>query len=51
MQDEIAANLLRALQIEVDPESIESRPALRSTEAYTLYLQGVHAFARSISRV
>jgi len=51
MQDEIAANLLRALQIEVDPESIESRPALRSTEAYTLYLQGVHAFDRSISRV
>jgi TolB-like protein/predicted Zn-dependent protease len=46
MQDEIAASLVRALQIEVDPESIESRPALRNTEAYTLYLQGGHAFDR-----
>jgi TolB-like protein/Flp pilus assembly protein TadD len=46
MQDEIALALVRALQIEVDPESIESRPVLRSTEAYTLYLQGVHAFDR-----
>jgi TolB-like protein len=46
MQDEIAATLVRALQIEVSPEGIVSRPALRNTEAYTLYLQGQHAFDR-----
>ena len=30
-------------QIEVGTEEIGSRPALRNTEAYTLYLQGEHA--------
>ena len=43
MQDEIAVSLVRALQIEVAQNSIDSRPALRSTEAYTLYLRGLHA--------
>jgi TolB-like protein/Flp pilus assembly protein TadD len=43
MQDEIAIALVRALQIEVSGEGIGSRPALRNTEAYTLYLQGEHA--------
>jgi TolB-like protein/thioredoxin-like negative regulator of GroEL len=43
MQDEIAASLVRALQIEVVGDGIISRPALRNTEAYTLYLQGLHA--------
>jgi TolB-like protein/Tfp pilus assembly protein PilF len=43
MQDEIAASLVRALQIEVAGDGIISRPALRNTEAYTLYLQGLHA--------
>jgi adenylate cyclase len=43
MQDEIAIALVRALQIEVSGEGIGSRPALRNTEAYTLYLQGLHA--------
>jgi TolB-like protein/Flp pilus assembly protein TadD len=43
MQDEIALALVRALQIEVSGEGIGSRPALRNTEAYTLYLQGLHA--------
>jgi tetratricopeptide (TPR) repeat protein len=43
MQDEIAIALVRALQIEVGQNGIESRPALRNTEAYTLYLQGRHA--------
>jgi TolB-like protein/Flp pilus assembly protein TadD len=43
MQDEIAVSLVRALQIEVGQNDIDSRPALRNTEAYTLYLQGVHA--------
>jgi tetratricopeptide (TPR) repeat protein len=43
MQDEIAIALVRALEIEVSGEGIGSRPALRNTEAYTLYLQGEHA--------
>jgi TolB-like protein len=43
MQDEIAASLVRVLQIEVNDEVIASRPALRNTQAYTLYLQGLHA--------
>jgi TolB-like protein len=46
MQDEIATSLVRALQIEVSGEGIGSRPALRNKEAYTLYLQGLHAFDR-----
>jgi TolB-like protein/predicted Zn-dependent protease len=47
MQDEIAASLVRALQIEVIPEGIVSRPSLGNTEAYTLYLQGLHALDRT----
>jgi tetratricopeptide (TPR) repeat protein len=48
MQDEIAANLVRALQIEVSAAAdvVVARPALRSTEAYTLSLQGLHALDR-----
>jgi TolB-like protein len=46
VQDEIAASLVRALQIEVSGAGIGSRPALRNTEAYTLYLQGLHALDR-----
>jgi TolB-like protein/cytochrome c-type biogenesis protein CcmH/NrfG len=45
MQDEIALALVRALQIEVGA-GWGSRPALRNTEAYTLYLQGLHAVDR-----
>jgi TolB-like protein len=47
MQDEIAASLVRALQIEVVGDGIIFRPALRSSEAYTLYLQGLHAIDRT----
>jgi TolB-like protein/tetratricopeptide (TPR) repeat protein len=43
MQDEIAASLVRVLQIEVNDEVIVSRPALRNTQAYTSYLRGLHA--------
>jgi TolB-like protein/Flp pilus assembly protein TadD len=43
MQDEIAIALVRALQIEVSARGIDSRPALRNTEAYTVYLQGRRA--------
>jgi TolB-like protein/Flp pilus assembly protein TadD len=47
MQDEIAATLVRALQIEVSAaDGIASRPAVRNTEAYTLYLRGRHASDR-----
>ena len=42
LQDEIAIALVRALQVEVGT-GFFSRPALRNTEAYTLYLQGQHA--------
>jgi TolB-like protein/thioredoxin-like negative regulator of GroEL len=43
MQDQIAASLVRVLQVEVNEEVIVSRPALRNTQAYTLYLRGLHA--------
>jgi TolB-like protein len=46
MQDEIAASLVRALQLEVSGYLIVSRPTLRSTEAYSLFLQGLHAIDR-----
>jgi TolB-like protein len=46
MQDEIAVSLVRALQIEVSARDIASRPALRNTESYTLFLQGLHALDR-----
>ena len=45
MQDEIAIALAQALQLEVE-ENIVSRPALHSSDAYTLYLQGLHASSR-----
>jgi TolB-like protein len=46
MQDEIAAKVVRALQIEVGADGLVSRPPLHNAEAYTLYLQGRHAFDR-----
>jgi transcriptional activator of cad operon len=46
MQDEIAASLVRALQIEVTASHFVSRPALRNVEAYTVYLKGLHALDR-----
>jgi TolB-like protein/DNA-binding winged helix-turn-helix (wHTH) protein len=45
MQDEIAIALVQALQLEVEA-NIVIRPTLRDTEAYTLYLQGLHASSR-----
>jgi adenylate cyclase len=48
MQDEIAASLVRALQIEVGAAyGSVSRPELHNTEAYTVYLQGLHAFGET----
>lgn len=46
MQDEIAVQVVRALQIEVNASDFASRPVLRDTEAYTEYLKGLHAFNR-----
>jgi TolB-like protein/DNA-binding winged helix-turn-helix (wHTH) protein len=46
MQDEIAANLVRELQLEVDDTDVVSRPSLRNTEAYTEFLRGIHALYR-----
>jgi len=47
MQDEIATQVVVALQIEVSAgNDIAIRPALRNPEAYTLILQGLHAFDR-----
>ena len=44
MQDEIALALVRALQIEVGASyGSVSRPELHNTEAYTVYLHGLHA--------
>jgi TolB-like protein/DNA-binding winged helix-turn-helix (wHTH) protein/Tfp pilus assembly protein PilF len=45
MQDEIAIALVQALQLEVEA-NIVSRPRLRNTDAYTLYLDGLHASGR-----
>ena len=41
MQDEIAANIVRALQVEV--YGLSARPALRSTEGYNLFCRGFNA--------
>ena len=43
MQDEIAASLVRVLQVEVSDAVIASRPTLQNTQAYSLYLRGLHA--------
>jgi TolB-like protein/DNA-binding winged helix-turn-helix (wHTH) protein len=45
MQDEIAIALVQALQLEVQANT-DFRPTLRNPEAYTLYLQGLHASSR-----
>jgi TolB-like protein len=51
MQDEIAAALVRALQIDLGAAyGHVPRRAPRNTEAYTLYLQAIHAAKALISR-
>jgi TolB-like protein len=47
IEDEIAAALVRALQITVGAADAQLRPTLRNTEAYNLYLQGRHALDRT----
>ena len=44
VQGEIAASLVRALQLELVPSLLgEPRPSLRSNQAYDIYLRGLHA--------
>ncbi len=43
IQDEIAAQVVRALQFEVGADGLVSHPTLRNAEAYTLYLRAQHA--------
>ncbi len=47
IQDEIAASLVRALQITVGAANAQLRPTLRIPEAYNLYLLGRHALDRT----
>jgi TolB-like protein len=46
LQDEIAAGLVRALQLTLDADTLQPRQALSNTDSYNLYLQGRYAFNR-----
>ncbi len=46
MQDEIAAGLVRALDITLGANSLQARPPLANSEAYSLYLRGRYAVDR-----
>jgi TolB-like protein/Tfp pilus assembly protein PilF len=46
VQDEIAANLARALQVSVGADINLTRSSFKSVEAYDLYLRGRHAYDR-----
>jgi TolB-like protein len=46
IQDQIAASLVRALQVTVGADDLQSRPPLTRTEAYDLYLRGRYAYDR-----
>jgi len=46
VQDRIASALVRALQVTVGADDLQSQPTLKSAEAYDLYLRGRHAFDR-----
>ena len=47
IQDEIAASLVRALQITVGAANAQLRPTVKIPEAYNLYLRGRHALDRT----
>jgi TolB-like protein/predicted Zn-dependent protease len=47
VQDQIASNLARALQVTVGADLQLERPTFKSPEAYDLYLRGRHAFDRA----
>jgi TolB-like protein/Flp pilus assembly protein TadD len=46
VQDQIAFNLARALQLSVGADSPQPRPSFKSPEAYDLYLRGRHAYEK-----
>jgi TolB-like protein/Tfp pilus assembly protein PilF len=46
MQDEIAAGLVRALQLTLEADALQPRPTLKNTDAYNYYLQGLYARSR-----
>jgi len=46
VQDQIASNLARALQVSVGADLQLARSAFKSVEAYDLYLRGQHAYDR-----
>jgi TolB-like protein len=46
LQDQIAAGLARALQVTMEADQVMSRPPVRNSEAYDLYLRGRYAFDR-----
>ena len=47
VQDQIASNLARALQVTVGADYQPERPSFKSAEAYDLYLRGRHAYDRA----
>jgi TolB-like protein/tetratricopeptide (TPR) repeat protein len=46
VQDRIAAGLVRALQVSVGADDLQSQPTFKNAEAYDLYLRGRHAMDR-----
>jgi TolB-like protein len=46
IQDRIAAGIVRALQVTVGADGLQDRPALKSADAYDLYLRGRHEMDR-----
>jgi TolB-like protein/DNA-binding winged helix-turn-helix (wHTH) protein/predicted Zn-dependent protease len=46
LQGEIAAGLVRALQVTIGADGMQSRPTLANSEAYNLYLRGRYALNR-----
>jgi serine/threonine-protein kinase len=46
IQDRIAAGIFRALQVTVSADGLQDRPALKSADAYDLYLRGRHEMDR-----
>jgi tetratricopeptide (TPR) repeat protein len=46
VQDQIASNLARALQVTIGADYQLERPTFKSPEAYDLYLRGRHAYER-----
>jgi tetratricopeptide (TPR) repeat protein len=46
LQDELAAGVARALEVAVDSDTLQSRVASRSPDAYDFYLRGLHSKER-----